>query len=106
MGLQFLVCPLLTDLSVLELAILPNIRRLSVIGLPLLTDISLLFLAEHASSLVHLNISHCIKISLNTVHVLLRRLVHLEYFNASGIKAMARTGIKRFSEAPSLVGLE
>lgn len=54
-----IVCYLLTDLSILELAPLPNIRRLSISSLPLVIDVSLLFLAEHGPNLVHLQLSHC-----------------------------------------------
>lgn len=91
-------CRLLSDLSILEFAILPNLRRLSLAGLILVTDISLLFLAEHGVRLAHLQIAHCERIALNTIHVLLRRLDRLTYLSTSGIPSTNRVGIKRFSD--------
>ena len=93
-------CPLLTDLSILELSILPNLRRLALAGLPLVTDISLLFLAEHGTWLKHLQIAHCERIALHTIHVLVRRLERLAYLSTSGVVSTSRIGIKRFSETP------
>lgn len=99
-------CPRLSDLSVLELSILPNLRRLSIANLPLITDISLLFLAEHGEHLTHLQIAHCSGIALHTIHALLRRLESLVYFSVSGIRSMNRTGTKRFSDKPSVVRVQ
>ena len=93
-------CPLLTDLSILELSILPNLRRLALAGLPLVTDISLLFLAEHGTWLKHLQIAHCERMALHTIHVLVRRLERLAYLSTSGVVSTSRIGIKRFSETP------
>ncbi|KAI0340779.1 RNI-like protein [Trametopsis cervina] len=93
-------CTLLSDLSVLELAILPHLRHLSIAGLPLMTDISLLFLAEHGVHVSHLQLAHCRGIALNTIHILIRRLQHLNYLSTTGVRSMTRTGIWRFSEKP------
>ena len=95
-----LVCHRLTDLTVLELATLRGLRRLSMSGVPHVTQNGLSFLAEHALQLVHLHISYCTHdtIDLHVIHLLLRKLVHLVNFSGSGIRALTRKGIKRFSE--------
>ena len=71
-------------------------------GLPRVTDVSIQFVGEHTLALTHLQISGCDRVSLDAVHVILRRLTHLEYFGAS-IPAMSRVGTDRFSEAESPV---
>ncbi|KAH9927270.1 uncharacterized protein B0H18DRAFT_1003809 [Fomitopsis serialis] len=91
----------LTDLAILELATLPQLQRLSASGLPRLTDNALLFLAEHAESLQRLHFSQCRRITLDAVHVLLRKLNKLEHFSASGVPALRRAGVERFSDKPS-----
>ncbi|KAH9833766.1 uncharacterized protein C8Q71DRAFT_860039 [Rhodofomes roseus] len=91
----------LTDLAILELGTLPRLQRLSASGLPRLTDNALLFLAEHAESLQRLHFCQCRHITLDAVHVLLRKLSGLKHFSVSGVPALRRTGIERFSDKPS-----
>ncbi|KAI0941266.1 hypothetical protein AcV7_002882 [Taiwanofungus camphoratus] len=88
----------LRDLSLLELASLPQLRRLAAVGLPRVTDVALLFLAEHAGALARLHLSQCKRLSLGAVHVAVRRLVALEHLSASGVPALERPGVERFSE--------
>ena len=66
-------------------------------GLTKITDNAVEFLADHASVLTDLEISGCGRISLEAIHLLLRRFKHLESLGAS-VPAMARPGTKRFSE--------
>ncbi|KAJ3558309.1 hypothetical protein NM688_g995 [Phlebia brevispora] len=95
-------CIKLSDLAILELATLPNLRRLSMVGLTRVTRVGLSFLAEHAHNLAHLHISQCTddSIDLDVIQFLLEKLVHLEYFSGSGVHALTRKGVKRFSESP------
>ena len=90
----------LTDLSVLELASLPRLQRLSAAGLPRLTDNALFFMAEHAPELEQLHLPYCGGVHLDGVRAVLRRLARLEQVNLSGVPAMRRLGIRRFSESP------
>ena len=74
-------------------------------GLPKVTRIGLSFLAEHALQLGHLHISHCTDetIDLDVIQLILRKFAQLENFSGSGVRALTRKGIKRFSEQPSPV---
>lgn len=92
------VCRNLTDMSVFELAALPGLRRLSLVRVQKLTDIGLHSLAEHASELERLHLSYCDRLSLDAMHLLLRKLQRLEYFAATGVPCMRRKGVQRFSE--------
>lgn len=93
----------LTDLVVLELASLPRLERLAAAGLPRLTDHAAFFLAEHAFELEKLHLSYCVRLSLDGVRAILRRLTKLERLSLSGVPAMRRQGIRRFSERPAEV---
>ncbi|KAI0658490.1 hypothetical protein C8Q70DRAFT_934064 [Cubamyces menziesii] len=99
--------PNLSDLAVLELASLPGLQRLGAAGLPRLTDNALSFLAEHASSLEALHLPYCIQLTLDGVRAVLRRLANngsttgkLEELSLTGIPALRRRGVRRFSERP------
>ncbi|KAI0329539.1 RNI-like protein [Cubamyces sp. BRFM 1775] len=97
--------PNLSDLVVLELASLPGLQRLGAAGLPRLTDNALCFLAEHASELEALHLPYCIRLTLDGVRTILRRLAtgntgKLEELSLTGVPALRRRGIRRFSERP------
>ncbi|GBE80173.1 SCF E3 ubiquitin ligase complex F-box protein [Sparassis crispa] len=91
------LCTNLTDLAVLELAGLP-LRRLVIAGIPRVTDNALLFIAEHTPALERLHIAHCARLSLDAAHVVVRKLVRLAVFGASGVRALRRAGVARFSD--------
>ncbi|KZT29294.1 RNI-like protein [Neolentinus lepideus HHB14362 ss-1] len=95
-------CRRVTDLGVSELASLPNIRRLNLIGLRKITDNALFFIAELNSTLERLYLSHCDRITLDAVRVLLTKLESLRHLTATGIPAFKRKGVHRFSEKPPL----
>lgn len=97
------VCRNLTDLSVFEFAGLRDLRRLSLVRVHKLTDIGLFSLAEHASGLERLHLSYCDSLSLDAMHLLLRKLAHLEHLTATGIPSFRRKGIRRFSDEPPAV---
>ncbi|KAI0751109.1 RNI-like protein [Daedaleopsis nitida] len=88
----------LTDLVVLELASLPRLQTLGVAGLPRLTDHAMFFAAEHAFELEELHLSYCIGLTLDGVRAVLRRLAKLEHISLSGVPAMKRRGVRRFSD--------
>ncbi|KAI9064857.1 RNI-like protein, partial [Trametes sanguinea] len=92
--------PTLSDLVVLELASLPRLQHLAAAGLPRLTDNTLFFLAEHTSELETLHLSYCTRLTLDGVRAVLRRLTQLARFNLSGVPALRRRGVRRFSEPP------
>ncbi|KAI0650417.1 RNI-like protein [Trametes meyenii] len=92
--------PNLSDLVLLELGALPHLRRLAAGGLPRLTDNAACFLAEHALELEMLHLTYCIRLTLDGVRPLLRRLTKLEHLGLSGIPALRRRGVRRFSERP------
>ena len=98
-------CSSLTDLAVLELGTLPQLQRLAASGLPYLTDNALFFLAEHAESLLRLHVCQCRRLTLDAIHVLVRKLNKLEHLNASGVPALKRAGVERFSDKPSVVSV-
>lgn len=93
-------CRRVTDLGVSELASLPNIRRLNLIGLRKITDNALFFMAESNCRLERLYLSHCDRITLDAVHVLLTKLESLRHLTATGVPAFKRRGVSRFSEKP------
>ena len=92
------VCRNLTDMSVFELAELHSLRRLSLVRVHKLTDIAIFALAEHAVGLERLHLSYCDHLSLEAVHLLLRKLDGLRHLTATGIPSMRRKGVQRFSE--------
>lgn len=87
-------------MSVFELAALKSLRRLSVVRVHRLTDIAIFSLAEHATRLERLHLSYCDHLSLDAIHLLLRRLDHLYYLTVTGLPSFRRKGIERFSEPP------
>ncbi|KAJ7765037.1 hypothetical protein DFH07DRAFT_811215 [Mycena maculata] len=93
-------CRLLTDMSVFCLAELRGIRRLSLVRVHKMTDIALFALAEHALDLERLNLSYCDRLTLEAAHLLLKRLLRLQNFSATGIPSFKRKGVFRFSDPP------
>ncbi|KAJ7228500.1 hypothetical protein GGX14DRAFT_413458 [Mycena pura] len=91
-------CRNLTDMSVFCLAELIGIRRLSVVRVHKLTDMAGFALAEHALDLEHLNLSYCDRLTLDSVHLLLKRLMRLQNLSATGIPSLKRKGVHRFSD--------
>jgi len=94
-------CTNLGDMAVLELATLPSLRRLSLVQLPQLTDNAVFFLAEHTPTLERLHLSHCDGLSLDSIHHAIRKLPELVHLSATGVPALSRPGVERFSEQPS-----
>lgn len=92
-------------MTVLELAVLPNLQRLSLVRVQNLTDNAVFALAEHATGLERLHLSYCDGISLSAVHLMLRKLGKLQLLTANGVPALKRKGIKRFSDSPPSVSL-
>lgn len=95
---SLVVCRNLTDMSVFEFASLPSLRRLSLVRVHKLTDIGIFALAEHATALEILHLSYCDRLSLDALHLLLRKLDRLQHLNATGIPSLRRKGVHRFSE--------
>lgn len=93
------VCRNLTDMSVFELAGLSSLRRLSLVRVHKLTDIAVFALAEHATALERVHLSYCDHLSLDAVHLLLKKLDRLQHLTATGIPSFKRKGIHRFSDA-------
>ncbi|KAJ8523536.1 hypothetical protein ONZ45_g113 [Pleurotus djamor] len=93
-------CRNLTDMSIFELAMLIGLRRLSLVRCHKLTDIAIYTLAEHAAFLESLRISYCDRLSLEAIHLLLKRLRHLQHVTATGVPSLRRKGTHRFSEPP------
>lgn len=98
-----IVCRHLTDMSVFELAGLSSLRRLSLVRVHKLTDNAIDFLAEHATSLERLHLSYCDRLSLDAIHLLLKRLVKLQHLTATGVPSFKRKGVSRFSDPPPCV---
>ncbi|KAJ6515727.1 hypothetical protein C8R45DRAFT_957430 [Mycena sanguinolenta] len=92
-------CRNLTDMSVICLAELRGIRRLSLVRVHKLTDMAVFALAEHAVDLERLNLSYCDRLTLEAMHLLLKRLVRLKNLSATGIPSFKRKGVRRFSDA-------
>lgn len=68
-----------------------------------LTDIAIFSLAEHAECLERLHLSYCDRLSLDALHLLLRKRRKLQHLTATGIPSFKRKGIGRFSDAPPAV---
>lgn len=90
-------------MSVFELAALKGLRRLSLVRVHKLTDIAIFSLAEHAATLERLHLSYCDRLSFEAIHLLLKKLDHLQHFTATGIPSCKRKGIERFSDVPPTV---
>ncbi|KAH7914401.1 hypothetical protein BJ138DRAFT_1000161 [Hygrophoropsis aurantiaca] len=93
-------CRNLTDMSVFELAALVHVHRLILVRVHKLTDNAVYFLADHTPSLERLHLSYCDKISLKSIHHLLRNNERLQHLTATGVPAARRTGVSRFSDPP------
>lgn len=91
-------------MSVFELAGLDGLRRLSVVRVHKLTDNAVFFLAEHCTLLEHLHLSYCDSISLEAVHVALKKLANLQHLTATGVCSFRRKGVERFSDPAPSVG--
>jgi hypothetical protein len=100
---MLIVCRELTDLAVFEVASLAHLRKLRLVRVPKLTDIAIFALAEHAKALESLNISYCDRLSLDAVHLLLKKVETLQHLETTGVPSFRRKGIKRFSDtAPNV----
>jgi len=86
-------------MSVFEFAGLKGLRRLSLVRVHKVTDIGIFSLAEHATALERLHLSYCDGLSLQAIHLLLRKL-ELQHLTATGVPSVRRIGIHRFSDAP------
>jgi len=95
-------CRNLTDMSVFEFAGLKALRRLSLVRVHKVTDIGIFSLAEHATSLERLHLSYCDGLSLEAIHLLLRKLESLQHLTATGVPSFRRKGIHRFSDGPPI----
>jgi F-box and leucine-rich repeat protein GRR1 len=93
---RFTVCRNLTDMSVFELAGLDSLRRLSLVRVQKLTDIAIFALAEHAIKLERLYLSYCDHVSLDAVHLILKKMTRLEHLACTGVPSMKRLGVHRF----------
>jgi F-box and leucine-rich repeat protein GRR1 len=87
-------------MSVFELAGLSGLRRLSLVRVHKLTDNAVFFLAEHAPSLEHIHLSYCDRISLDAVHLLMKKLPGLQHLTMTGVRSFKRQGVERFSDPP------
>ena len=87
-------------MAVFELSCLRRLRRLSLVRVHKITDLAIYALAEQATQLERLHLSYCDQLSLDSVHVLLRKLNHLQQLTATGIPAFRRKGVQRFSDVP------
>lgn len=97
------VCRNLTDMSAFEFAGLKGLRRLSLVRVHKVTDIGIFSLAEHATALERLHLSYCGSLSLEAIHVLLKKLEFLQHLSATGVPSFRRRGVHRFSDAPPVV---
>ena len=75
----------------LEVASLPRLEHLGATGLPRLTDQAAFFLAEHAFELEQLHLSYCVRLSLDGVRAVLRRLTKL---GMTGLTMMTLVEVK------------
>jgi len=90
-------------MSVFELASLQGLRRLSLVRVHKLTDMAVYALAEQAMLLERLHLSYCDRLSLESIHVLMRKLEHLHHLSVTGVPSLKRKGTRRFSALPPSV---
>lgn len=93
-------CRQLTDLAVMELAGLQKLTRLVLVRVPKVTDNAIYFLGDHTPTLERLHLSYCDRISLKSLHHLIRRNRQLKHLTVTGVPAARRKGLSRFSEPP------
>ncbi|KAF8622099.1 hypothetical protein AX15_007236 [Amanita polypyramis BW_CC] len=99
-GVDLGFCENLTDMSVFELASLSGLRRLSLSGLYNITDIAIYTIAEQLPELERFYLAHCNLISLEAIHILLKRLQKLQQVNLTGVPSCQRRDMEQFSEPP------
>jgi F-box and leucine-rich repeat protein GRR1 len=87
-------------MAVFELASLEHIHRLVLVRVPKLTDNAIYFLADHTPSLERLHLSYCDRITLKSLHHLMRSCKRLVHLTATGVPGAKRTGVGRFSDPP------
>ncbi|KAI6047454.1 RNI-like protein [Pisolithus marmoratus] len=93
-------CRQLTDLAVMELAGLQKLNRLVLVRVPKVTDNAIYFLGDHTPTLERLHLSYCDRVSLKSLHHLIRRSRRLEHLTITGVPAARRKGLGRFSDPP------
>ena len=96
-------CSNLTDLSVLELASLPKLRRVGLVRLPNLTDNAVFALGEKHAGLERIHLSYCDNISVAAIHFLLQRLHKLTHLSLTGITQFRRKDLRAFCRLPPKV---
>ena len=99
-------CGNLTDLSVLELAALPKLRRVGLVRLPNLTDNAVVALGEKHKLLERIHLSYCDNISVRAIHYILQRLSHLTHLSLTGIAQFRRLDLRKFCRTPPAVCLK
>lgn len=98
-------CPALTDMSVFELACLTKLKRLNLAGVSQLTDMAIYSLVESpaAPQIERLHVSYCPLISIDSIHVLVRKLPKLQRLAVSGIPAFLKPSFQQLSDpAPAV----
>lgn len=112
-------CPLLTDLSVFELASLPKLRRIGLVRVRLfesicdanffiassqvvnLTDQAIMSLGEQRhDTLERIHLSYCEQITVPAVHFLLQKLTKLTHLSLTGIPAFRHTELQEYCRPP------
>ena len=93
-------CQYLTDLSVLELANLPKLRRIGLTRLNNLTDKAIYALGDRHQTLERVHLSYCDQITPTAIHDLLQRLQRLTHLSLTGNPAFLRPELQRFCRPP------
>lgn len=96
-------CPLLTDMSVHELATLPKLRRIGLVRVTNLTDQAIYSLADRHSTLERIHLSYCENITVIAIHFLLQNLTKLTHLSLTGIPAFRRQELQQFCRSPPRV---
>ncbi|KAG8922716.1 SCF ubiquitin ligase complex subunit, partial [Tulasnella sp. 417] len=93
-------CPLLSDMSVFELAVLPKLRRIGLVRVPNLTDQAIYAIGDTQTSLERIHLSYCENISVQAINYLLQRLQKLTHLSLTGIPAFRRPELQQFCRPP------
>ncbi|KAG8968318.1 SCF ubiquitin ligase complex subunit [Tulasnella sp. 419] len=89
-------CPLLTDMSVFELAALPKLRRVGLVRVPNLTDQAIYSIGEQQVSLERIHLSYCENITVQAISFLLMRLTKLTHLSLTGIPAFKKLEYQQY----------
>ena len=95
-------CPLLTNVSVFELAHLSRLKRIGLVRVTAITDEAVIALMER-KTLERIHLSYCEHLSIEAINLLLQSLKNLTHLSLTGVPAFRRSDLQAFCRPPPTV---